>query len=158
MKQRQQERVPRARREGLIVQELVDETLVYDLRRHKAHCLNPSAALIWQHCDGTRSLKQVCQSVSKQLKREVAAEEVTYGVEQLAKAGLIKQWEGVASKGMSRREVIKRMGVAAAAGLPVVTSIVSPSAVQAATCRRPGAGCMTGPQCCSGVCNAGTCV
>lgn len=31
---------PLARREELVVPELADEVLVYDLRQHKAHCLN----------------------------------------------------------------------------------------------------------------------
>ena len=39
--------LPKARQEQLTVRELPDETVVYDLARHKAHCLNPTAALIW---------------------------------------------------------------------------------------------------------------
>ncbi len=37
---------PRLREEGLVVQELPEEVLVYDLARHKAHCLSPLAAAI----------------------------------------------------------------------------------------------------------------
>ena len=40
---------PRARTEGLVVTELPDELLVYDLERHRAHCLNPTAALVFKH-------------------------------------------------------------------------------------------------------------
>ena len=32
--------MPRARQDELVVEELPDETLVYDLKRHKARCLN----------------------------------------------------------------------------------------------------------------------
>ena len=40
---------PRARTEGLVVTELPDELLVYDLERHRAYCLNPTAALVFKH-------------------------------------------------------------------------------------------------------------
>jgi hypothetical protein len=43
---------PRARAENLTVRVLGDETLVYDQERHKAHCLNATAALVWRHCNG----------------------------------------------------------------------------------------------------------
>ena len=39
--------MPRARQDELVVEELQDETLVYDLKRHKARCLNRTAALVW---------------------------------------------------------------------------------------------------------------
>ena len=39
--------MPRARQDELVVEELQDETLVYDLERHKARCLNRTAALVW---------------------------------------------------------------------------------------------------------------
>ena len=40
--------MPRARQDELVVEELQDETLVYDLERHKARCLNRTAALVWR--------------------------------------------------------------------------------------------------------------
>jgi|SRR6266404_6365388 len=39
---------PRLGRERLIIDELADEILVYDLDRHKAPCLNQTAALVWK--------------------------------------------------------------------------------------------------------------
>ncbi len=50
--------MPRARQDELVVEELSDETLVYDLKRHKANCLNRTAALVWQDCDGQTSVAQ----------------------------------------------------------------------------------------------------
>ena len=40
--------LPAAREEGLIIQEMADEVLVYDRERYKAHCLNQTAALVWR--------------------------------------------------------------------------------------------------------------
>ncbi|HKG23128.1 MAG TPA: PqqD family peptide modification chaperone, partial [Blastocatellia bacterium] len=50
---------PRARRDALVIRRLPEEVLIYDLQRHKAHCLNGSAAIIWNHCDGKTTMKQM---------------------------------------------------------------------------------------------------
>jgi hypothetical protein len=43
---------PCARKAGLVIQDMPDEVLVYDLDTNKAHCLNKSAAFVWRSCDG----------------------------------------------------------------------------------------------------------
>ena len=48
MKNNRPDQLPRARTSELIVKELPDETLVYDLANDKAHCLNHTAALVWK--------------------------------------------------------------------------------------------------------------
>ncbi len=53
---------------------------------------------------------------------------------------------------MSRREVMRRMGWASAVTLPLVTSIVAPTASQAATSFPSGFPCESSAQCCSGHC------
>lgn len=50
---------PMARQSGLVVQEMPDEVLVYDMDTNKAHCLNQSAAFIWKSCDGSMDLPAV---------------------------------------------------------------------------------------------------
>ena len=59
--------MPRARQDELVVEELPDETLVYDLKRHKAHCLNRTSALVWQHCDGRTSVAAVAALLAGQV-------------------------------------------------------------------------------------------
>jgi coenzyme PQQ synthesis protein D (PqqD) len=46
------ETAPLARSDGLIVQELDGELLVYDLERHRAHRLSETAAFVWRRCEG----------------------------------------------------------------------------------------------------------
>ena len=65
MKQANDQVVPRARKAGLIVNNLNDEVLVYDLERDKAHSLNSSAAFIWKKCNGRRTIAEVAQALSK---------------------------------------------------------------------------------------------
>jgi hypothetical protein len=158
MKTREQS-APRARKEGLVVQEMPDELLVYDLDRNKAHCLNQTAALVWKRCDGKTSVKQMARLLEKDTECPVDEAVVLMAFDQLAKANLLQgqagKYPGVS--GISRREVIRRIGIAASVSLPIVTSIVAPKAAQAINCRTSGQACTTGAQCCSGVCSAGTC-
>jgi hypothetical protein len=57
---------PRARTEGLVINDLTDEVLVYDLKRDQAHCLNHTAAAVWKLCDGQRTAAQIAAHVSGQ--------------------------------------------------------------------------------------------
>ena len=54
---------PQARTADLVISELPDEVLVYDLKTHQAHCLNQLAALIWRHCDGKSTVAQIAQRI-----------------------------------------------------------------------------------------------
>jgi len=151
--------LPRARKEGLLVRELDDELLVYDRTRHRAHCLNQTAALVWRRCDGSTSVSQIARLLRMETNSEVDEAVVSIACDQLARAHLLqsktRKWS--AQSGISRRELVLRMGTAAAIALPVVSSIVAPEAVQAATCLGSGQVCSTGPQCCSFVCSGGMC-
>lgn len=151
--------MPRARREGLLVQELADELLVYDRTRHKAHCLNQTAGLIWKRCDGKTSASRLAHLLGKETNTQVDEILVLMAFDQLAKAHLLQgeAHKRVGQLGMSRRDVIRRLGTAAAVALPVVSSIVAPGAVQAATCLASGAACTSSAQCCSLLCSASVC-
>ena len=50
---------PRARRDDLVIQEALDEALIYDTRAHQAHCLSPVAAAIWRASDGQTSVSDL---------------------------------------------------------------------------------------------------
>jgi len=157
MKNKREQKVPEARSQGLVVQHLTDELLVYDQERHKAHCLNQTATLVWEQCDGRSTVSEIASKLSRQIKTEVGAEVVWLAVEQLSKTHLLKERVGAAGAGVSRREVMRRIGIGAAVALPLVTSIMAPTASQAANCRLAGAACTSSAQCCTGLCNAGVC-
>jgi hypothetical protein len=151
--------VPRARMERLLIQELADELLVYDLDSNKAHCLNQTAALVWKHSDGKKSVSQIASLLENVTGSQVDDEVVLIAYHQLARCNLLQGQipSTLKSRTLSRRDVMRRIGSAAAVSLPLVSSIVAPGAVQAATCIPSGQSCTTGAQCCSAVCNAGTC-
>lgn len=145
--------IPTARREDLIVKRLQDELLVYDLTRHKAHCLNESAAAIWDLCDGITGVPSIARSLSKQMNVFVDDELVWMGIKALSRARLLtapSPNRGGPNTQISRRRLIRKLGVVASAiSLPIVASIIAPTAVSAASCATLGQSCANRP-CCAG--------
>lgn len=125
---------PRVRRAGLIVRELPEEVVVYDRERDQAHCLNPAAALVFQHANGRRSVAQLASLMRETL--GVPADEgwVHLALDDLRRGHLLATPEAAEPRSPSRRRLLKRLGVAAAA-LPAVASILAPTPAEAAnTC------------------------
>jgi hypothetical protein len=131
------DRAPKARRSQLVIKELASETLVYDERNHQAHCLNQTAAFVWKHCDGRRSLPALARMLEKETNVSVPEHTVRLAIKQLEESHLL---EASRSKpiwaGLSRREMVRTIGITAVA-LPIVTSIVAPTAASAATAPPP---------------------
>jgi hypothetical protein len=149
------QKMPRARRSGLIVKEAEGEVLIYDLERNKAHCLNETAAKVWNHCDGKTTVAAVCSFVSRELNAPCDQKLVWYALEQFAKDNLLEEELKLPAfiiGGMSRRQMVRVLGLTAVIAVPLVTTILAPTPVQAATQLPPGAPCTTGAQCVSGLC------
>ena len=157
MKENISRREPHARSEGLVVRELPGEVLVYDLERHKAICLNRTAAVVWKHCDGRTDASGIARRAGKELGQTVADEVVWLALDQLWRDNLLRERAArpQALAGISRRELMRRAGIAAAVALPLVASIVAPTAAQASSCLPTGAACSNSAQCCSNVCDTG---
>lgn len=128
---------PRAREDRLVVQELPDEVLVYDLNRHKAHCLNRTAALVWGHCDGQTTVAEMATLLRKELNHPVDEAVVWLALHRLGRAHLLRERviPPAGAPRLSRREVMRKLALAGAFSvlLPAVTSIVAPTAAEAAT-------------------------
>jgi len=150
--------IPKARKRRLLVERLDGELLVYDLDSHKAHCLNITAALIWGRCDGRTSIKDMARSLEEESGTRMDEAIILYGIEQLEKARLLVEGGRRANK-TSRRDLMRRLGSAAAAALPLVISVVAPRPIEAGSCvALGGMGCNINKPCCSGVCAGGVCV
>jgi hypothetical protein len=149
--------LPKKRKEGIIVKELPDEVLVYDLDRDKAHCLNHSAAAVWERCDGRTTVAEIARAVEKKTGAKVGEEFVWLAIEALGRDHLLEErvdWPAALPR-MSRREAVRRIGIGAAIAIPLVTSIIAPTPAQASTCKSRCTGCGTSSECCSGVCASG---
>lgn len=159
--------VPQARKEDLVVQELGDEVLIYDLTRHKAHCLNRAAALVWEHCDGMSTVSAVARKVEEELATPSGKETVLYALAQLERFHLLEesatptrslvvpgQWSG-----MSRRDFLRKAGVTAAVAVPVIISLAAPTKAFAVSCVPAGGGCNISAECCPpAICVGNVCV
>lgn len=161
MTKRVEYRIPRARKEGLVVKELADEVLVYDLERHKAHCLNQTAALVWNNCDGRNTVSDMVLLLQAESGQLIDEDVVWLALDQIDKARLLEERvERPSNKPkLSRRDAVRRIGIAAA--VPLVLSIVAPTALAVGTCLQEGEACTADTDCCSGNCQNkpnGTCL
>ena len=144
--------VPPARRVEALVQACVgDEVLIYDPTQHRAHALNGPAARVLQHCDGEQTVRAVAQLlVQAQLvppEAELVQQEnrVWLALLQLDRARLLQKRLKSATPLPTRRELLRQLvGVGL---LPVVASIVSPTALETASCS--SVSCVSKP-CCTG--------
>jgi len=126
---------PRALSEDLVVHEVEDEVLIYDLRRDKAYCLNPTTAAVWEQCNGRRTIDDIALSLSTSFQTPVDADIVRLALQQLGKCGLLQSDVALApSLSISRRALLRRLGSASVMALPLITSIVAPEAASAASC------------------------
>lgn len=140
-----------------MIREVDDETLVYDTERDKAHCLNRTAALVWEQCDGKTSAREAARFLRSEFSVPVDEDIVWLAVKQLERFHLIEPV--LKSPSVSRRDLVLKYAPAALA-LPVIMSISAPTPAGAASpgCGGQGAPCGgANPPCCAG-CNCdGSC-
>jgi len=142
---------PMARQNGLVVQEMPDEVLVYDLDTNKAHCLNQSAAFVWKSCDGNNSVADIVRQFESTGAGKVTEDFVWLAIDQLSENGLLANEVTSKFQGQSRRQVLKTIGLASIVAVPVIASLVAPqSALGSVSCvctsnavctTAPNAGC-----------------
>ncbi len=122
---------PKARKEGLLVRDLGDEVVVYEIASHRSHCLNRPAALVWRACDGRRTTAAIAAHVGRALGASPDEDVVRYALRRLGEAGLLDPAPTAAAT-LTRRELACRVGRAAL--LPVVASLLVPRPAEAASC------------------------
>jgi hypothetical protein len=147
--------LPKARKKDLLVETIDSEVLVYDLRNSRAHCLNKTAAFVWRYCDGKTSIRELEGKLQKEVGAKDCQELLAVAMRELSKAGLLQQEipSGDERQTISRRDLIRRIGIAAAT-IPAVTSILVPTAQAAGSCvtfdgnQQAGAGNVNRVACC----------
>ena len=156
---------PIARHTGLVIQEMPDEVLVYDMDSNKAHCLNETAAFVWKSCDGKNSVADIVREFETNTGGRVSEDFVWLAIDQLHENGLLDSAAELHFAGQSRREVLKKIGLASIIALPVIASLVAPkSAMAAGSCaciNTLGCAAQTGcpsTACCSAAPGGAVCV
>jgi hypothetical protein len=81
---------PRRRVDQIVERSVDDSIVVYDLRHQRAHVLNQTAAVIWQHCTGDLGISDIAEQVVQQfpasldlVERDVAEILVAFANEKL---------------------------------------------------------------------------
>ncbi|HEX6509229.1 MAG TPA: PqqD family protein [Chloroflexota bacterium] len=116
--------MPRARETGLVVRELDEETVVYDLERNEAHCLTPAAASVWKRCDGSTTVSDIAGMLRHEDKLQVEEDTVWAALTLLGKLNLLEeQVSRRTARTMSRRDMMRRAGMTVGVGLPLITSL-----------------------------------
>ncbi|HKF49535.1 MAG TPA: PqqD family protein [Terracidiphilus sp.] len=111
------------------VQVIGQETLIYDELHHQAWCLNPSSACIWRLCDGQKTVEQIAAAASAELDAPVTDEIVLLALAEFQEKNLLEpETVSILPENVSRRRMLTKAGLAAAALLPVVSSIMAPPA------------------------------
>jgi hypothetical protein len=119
---------PLARSEDLVVEELGDELLVYDLTTDQAHALGATAARVWRACDGKTD------AVAFRVELGLDRETVTRALDELHANGLLDEGAELAP-GISRRDLSKRVAKVggAVAATPLIVSLAAPLPAAAQT-------------------------
>lgn len=135
--------LPKAVNKDMLVQELEKELLIYDLKKNKAYSLNETTAAVYKACDGQTDLEEFAAVSS------FSSDLIFFTLDELKKKNLIADDKSVSPfSGMTRREVIKRVGAGTAATLPVILMLTAPISTQAASCTPEGSTCTTAAECC----------
>lgn len=121
--------LPPTRANNIVLQDLGKEILVYDLNINKALCLNSTVSSVYRNCDGHTSFAEL-----KLIYDDFSDEIIFLTLDLLLKENLIES-ENYQSpiKGVSRREVVRKVALASLTVLPVISSIVAPTSVMAAS-------------------------
>ncbi len=127
--------MPQARQERLVVQEMGDETIIYDEQRNHVHRLNRSTALVWRHCDGQQTVADLVGILQNELAVPVTEDMVWLALDRLEKGHLLEgrlvRPEDVGR--VTRRQMLRKAAFVGGATLliPVVQSMIAPTPAMA---------------------------
>lgn len=144
---------PEARHDAdILVTHLDGELVVYELSTHEVHTLNPTAATVWQWCDGATRPEELAQRLAVHLDMpfDQAKHVLWLSIDRLQRANLLTAPVARPAEfaGVSRRRVLRLVGTTTAL-LPVIHKIVAPSPAQASSAgtTMPGQPCNSSSEC-----------
>ncbi|MFV0389980.1 MAG: PqqD family peptide modification chaperone [Pyrinomonadaceae bacterium] len=124
---------PLARTTGIIVQQQNDEYLLFDLGTNQAFCLNPTSAYVWNQCNGKNSISDIRVLVESKFQGNVSADFIDLSLKLLLKHNLLANAQEVEPivAGINRRELLRNVAFGSAIALPLVSTIIAPTAASA---------------------------
>jgi hypothetical protein len=134
---------PRSLGQGLSIQTVGEETLIYDERVHRAFCLNLVSSAVWAHCDGTQSVGEIAAALCRELNQPVTDETVLLALAQMEENGLLdpgtkspSEASVVAHGSISRRSLVATLGAGAMMLLPgpAIAAVMAPKPFAGSGC------------------------
>lgn len=119
--------LPQGVSSDIVVQALDDELLVYFLKTNRAICLNKTAAVVFNACNGVKTL------VELRREHKFTDDLIFLALDELRRNDLLENYQSTYFAGLSRREAVKRAGLATMIALPVIAQLVAPRAGEAAS-------------------------
>jgi hypothetical protein len=116
--------LPVARSKDITTQDLKDEILIYDFTNNKAYCLNSTSTVIYNACNGKTSFEELDK------RHNFKTDLIFLALDELKKNNLIEHYDSPFA-GISRREIIRKIGFGSMVALPVISSLVAPKAIDA---------------------------
>ena len=122
---------PIARVDGILRQRTFQDLVVVDEMTDSAHCLNETAAIVFEHADGTRTVDDLADVLREKLDPTADTDLVELALDNLAMASLLEDRAPRESdiKRESRRRFVQKIGMLGTLSvlLPVVESIAAPT-------------------------------
>ena len=120
---------PVAREEGLLVERIDDELVIFDTETSNAHCLSALAAVVYERCDGRTTVADMAAAATDELGEPVDAARIEDALTQLGERRLLED------DGLSRRDVMRRGAMVGAATftVPLIASVAATPAFAGAS-------------------------
>lgn len=117
--------LPIARQSDIIIQDLDKELLIYNLITNQAFSLNETSKVVFNSCDGKTSFEE--------LKSEYKfSDDLIYlALDELNNKSLLEDSYYSPLTAMTRRQVIRKVGLTSMIALPVISTLVAPTATMA---------------------------
>lgn len=119
--------LPIARQSDVLVQDCDKELLIYNLKTNRVFSLNETSKNVYQSCNGEISFEELKQ------KYNYSDDLIFLALDELKKNDLIDDSYQPNFNGKSRREAIRRIGLSSIIALPLISSMLAPSGLQAAS-------------------------
>ncbi len=115
---------PVAKKSGIFAEYLPEEVVLYDKTHDKVHCLDKTAAAVWENSDGSKTVDDLTLVVEAKCGGPADRKLVLQALEELEDAGLLVAGSGMVSDARlpSRREAVGKMVMA---GSALVATIVA---------------------------------
>lgn len=122
-------KMPPARTSDIVVQDLGKEILVYDLVINKAFCLNETTSIVFRYCDNKSDIHDV-----KLLLKDFTDEVIFLALDLLKENNLLQNPDyKIPLEDVSRRELIKKVGLMSLVALPMISTVIAPTSTMAAS-------------------------